>query len=128
MDPVEVDESEVKTYSVRCANGTDAMIFASENKKELDEYEHKAGHKVLILKSSMDAEKTEAAVTSAISALEVHSTKYNEVKKHIRNEFNEKYGKSWQCIIFDGTGVRSIVRAKGSSIVLKINKIEINLF
>ena len=125
---VEVVATQVQTYRVRRPNGTEAVVVASDDRNTLEVYGRAADRRVWIKRNDMNPEMTQHAVISAIKSLErFGSSDYSDIAEFIKTEFNNKYGKTWHCLVILRGGF-SVQNETGCYICLDINDYMIILF
>ena len=113
---------------MRRPNGTEAVVVASDDRNTLEVYGRSADRRVWIKRNDMNPEMTQHSVICAIKGLErFGSSDYSDIAEFIKTEFNNKYGKTWHCLVILRGGF-SVQNETGCYICLDINDYMIILF
>ena len=85
---------------MRRPNGTEAVVVASDDRNTLEVYGRSADRKVWIKRNDMNPEMTQTAVIAVIKGLErFGSSDYSYIAEYFKTEFNNKYSKTWHCLV-----------------------------
>ena len=104
------------------------MVVASDDRNTLEVYGKNADRRVWIKRNDMNHEMTQEAVICAIKGLErFGASDYSDIAEYIKTEFNNKYGKTWHCLVILRGGF-SMQNETGCYICLDINDYMIVLF
>ena len=104
------------------------MVVASDDRNTLEVYGRSADRRVWIKRNDMNPEMTQHSVICAIKGLErFGSSDYSDIAEFIKTEFNNKYGKTWHCLVILRGGF-SVQNETGCYICLDINDYMIILF